>query len=163
MTRALGGQRPLLWVGKQTVGACIASSSDSNLEAFSHNPAHGSFTSLAFQPKAMTNCGKTNLPHDGLNPAHIPYWSVNNPTLGEFCFTMIERADIEGSKSYIAMNAWMPQGSYPCGSLGHAFIVRIRTRNQNQMIFYPSIPHEISILISICATPAKLASARIGP
>ncbi|KFK23001.1 hypothetical protein AALP_AAs59891U000100, partial [Arabis alpina] len=26
------------------------------LEAFSHNPAHGSFAPLAFQPSAMTNC-----------------------------------------------------------------------------------------------------------
>jgi hypothetical protein len=24
-----------------------------------------------------------------LNPAHVPYWRVNNPTLYEFCFTMI--------------------------------------------------------------------------
>uniref|UniRef100_A0A6N2KEE6 Uncharacterized protein n=1 Tax=Salix viminalis TaxID=40686 RepID=A0A6N2KEE6_SALVM len=38
---------------------------------------------------------------------------VNNPTLGEFCFTMIGRADIEGSKSNVAMNAWLPQASYP--------------------------------------------------
>ena len=29
---------------------------DSDLEAFSHNPAHGSFVPLAFQPSAMTNC-----------------------------------------------------------------------------------------------------------
>ena len=29
-------------------------------------------------------------------------------TLGEFCFTMIVRADIEKSKSNVAMNAWMP-------------------------------------------------------
>ena len=55
--------------------------------------------------------GKTNLSHDGLNPAHVPYWWVNNPTLGEFCFTMIGRADIEGSKSNVAMNAWLPQAS----------------------------------------------------
>ncbi|KAI4879869.1 hypothetical protein NFI96_025092 [Prochilodus magdalenae] len=41
---------------------------------------------------------------------------VNNPTLGEFCFTMIGRADIEGSKSDVAMNAWPPQASYPCGN-----------------------------------------------
>ncbi|KAK7316084.1 hypothetical protein VNO77_34784 [Canavalia gladiata] len=49
---------------------------------------------------------------------------------------MIGRADIEGSKSNIAMNAWLPQASYPCGnfsdtssfkfrrtkgSIGHAF------------------------------------------
>ena len=38
-------------------------------------------------------------------------------TLGEFCFTMIGRADIEGSKSNVAMNAWLPQASYPCGNL----------------------------------------------
>ncbi|EDS29081.1 conserved hypothetical protein [Culex quinquefasciatus] len=29
---------------------------------------------------------------------------------------MIGRADIEGSKSHVAMNAWRPQASYPCGS-----------------------------------------------
>ena len=28
---------------------------------------------------------------------------MNNPTLGEFCFAMIGRADIEGSKSDVAM------------------------------------------------------------
>ncbi|KAK8547740.1 hypothetical protein V6N13_027353 [Hibiscus sabdariffa] len=33
-----------------------ASLPDSDLEAFSHNPAHGSFAPLAFQPSAMTNC-----------------------------------------------------------------------------------------------------------
>ncbi|KAI3484582.1 hypothetical protein L1887_52217 [Cichorium endivia] len=102
--------------------------------------------------------------HDGLNPAHVPYWWVNNPTLGEFCFTMIGRADIEGSKSNVAMNAWLPQASYPCGnfsdtssfkfrrskgSLGHAFTVRIRTGNQNQTSFYPSVPHEISVLVEL--------------
>lgn len=32
-----------------------ASSTDSDLEAFSHNPTHGSFAPLAFQPSAMTN------------------------------------------------------------------------------------------------------------
>ena len=46
-----------------------------------------------------------------LNPAHVPYWRVNNPTLSEFCFRMIGRADIEGSKSNVAMNAWLPQAS----------------------------------------------------
>ncbi|KAF5833525.1 hypothetical protein DUNSADRAFT_10176 [Dunaliella salina] len=28
---------------------------------------------------------------------------------------MIGRADIEGSKSNVTMNAWLPQASYPCG------------------------------------------------
>ena len=36
---------------------------------------------------------------------------MNNPTLTEFCFGMIGRADIEGSKSNVAMNAWLPQAS----------------------------------------------------
>lgn len=89
---------------------------------------------------------------------------MNNPTLGEFCFTMIGRADIEGSKSNVAMNAWLPQASYPCGnfsdtssfksrkakgSIGHAFTVCIRTENQNQMSFYPFVPHEISVLVEL--------------
>ncbi|CAN7105351.1 unnamed protein product, partial [Brassica rapa subsp. narinosa] len=46
----------LLRVGNRATGACIASSPDSDLEAFSHNPAHGSFAPLAFQPSAKTNC-----------------------------------------------------------------------------------------------------------
>ncbi|KAJ3678762.1 hypothetical protein LUZ61_021324 [Rhynchospora tenuis] len=77
---------------------------------------------------------------------------------------MIGRADIEGSKSNVAMNAWLPQASYPCGnfsdtssfklrrskgSIGHAFTVRIRTGNQNQTSFYPSVPHEISVLVEL--------------
>ncbi|CAD5205326.1 unnamed protein product [Bursaphelenchus okinawaensis] len=60
---------------------------------------------------------------------------------------MIGRADIEGSKSNVAMDAWLPQASYPCGnfsdtsccklykskgSIGHAFAVCIRTENQDQ-------------------------------
>ncbi|CAN6972869.1 unnamed protein product, partial [Brassica rapa subsp. trilocularis] len=81
----------LLRVGNRAAGACVASSLDS---------------------------GKTNLSHDGLNPAHVPYWWVNNPTLGEFCFTMIGRADIEGSKSNVAMNAWLPQ--VPLAACSHS-------------------------------------------
>ncbi|CAG7863289.1 unnamed protein product [Brassica rapa] len=46
----------LLSIGNWAAGACIASSPDSDLGAFSHNPAHGSFAPLAFQPSAMTNC-----------------------------------------------------------------------------------------------------------
>ncbi|CAN2058794.1 unnamed protein product [Malus fusca] len=62
---SLWGPGPLLQVGNRAAGARVASSPDSDLEAFSHNPAHG-------------------------------------------------RADIEGSKSNVAMNAWLPQASYPC-------------------------------------------------
>jgi hypothetical protein len=89
---------------------------------------------------------------------------VNNPTLGEFCFTMIGRADIEGSKSNVAMSAWLPQASYPCGnfsdtsnlmirevkgSIGHAFTVCIRTENQNKVSFSPFGQQEISVLFEL--------------
>ena len=89
---------------------------------------------------------------------------MNNPTLGDFCDTMIGRADIEESKSNVAMNAWLPQASYPCGnfsdtssfkfrkakgSIGHTFMVRIHTENQNQESFYPFVLHEISVLIEL--------------
>ena len=89
---------------------------------------------------------------------------MNNPTLGEFCFTMIGRADIEGSKSNVAMNAWLPQASYPCGnfsdtsclklikskgSIGHAFTVCIRTENQNQVSFCPFTLREVSVLAEL--------------
>ena len=77
---------------------------------------------------------------------------------------MIGRADIEGSKSNVAMNAWLPQASYPCGnfsdtsclkplkskgSIGHAFTVCIRTENQNQVSFCPFAPREVSVLAEL--------------
>jgi hypothetical protein len=77
---------------------------------------------------------------------------------------MIGRADIEGSKSDVAKNAWPPQASYPCGnysdtstlrflmtkgSLGHSLKVCISTENQNQESFYPYVLHEISVLIEL--------------
>jgi hypothetical protein len=77
---------------------------------------------------------------------------------------MIGRADIEGSKSNVAMNAWLPQASYPCGnfsdtsrvklppskgSIGRAFTVRIRTENKNQISFYPFVLHQISVLVEL--------------
>jgi hypothetical protein len=55
-TRA-SGDREVPTAGRQTDGGRTRRSSpDSDLEAFSHNPAHGSFAPLAFQPSAMTNC-----------------------------------------------------------------------------------------------------------
>lgn len=74
---------------------------------------------------------------------------------------MIGRADIEGSKSNVAMNAWLPQASYPCGnfsdtsclklsiskgSIGRAFTVCIRTENQNQVGICPFALREVSVL-----------------
>jgi len=78
---------------------------------------------------------------------------------------MVGRADIEGSKSDVAKNAWPPQASYPCGnfsdtsgfkprtetkgSLGHSFKVRISTEDRNQESFYPFVRHEISVLVEL--------------
>ena len=77
---------------------------------------------------------------------------------------MIGRADIEESKSYVAMNAWQPQASYPCGnfsdtsscnfrspkgSIGQYFYAGIRTENHCQASFSPFGLHEISVLIEL--------------
>ena len=75
---------------------------------------------------------------------------------------MIGRADIEGSKSNVATNAWLPQASYPCGnfsdtsswtafkrkgSIGHVFTVCIHTENHNQASISPFGHHGISVLV----------------
>ena len=77
---------------------------------------------------------------------------------------MIGRADIEGSKSNVAMNAWLPQISYPCGkfsdtprrnffsskgSIGHAFTIYSTYKRMNKAIFSPFSLHEISVLTEI--------------
>ena len=77
---------------------------------------------------------------------------------------MIGRADIEESKSNVAMNAWLPQASYPCGnfsdtssvnirltkgSLGHAFTAGIHTENTSQISICPYAPREISVLTEL--------------
>ena len=86
---------------------------------------------------------------------------VNNHTLFAFCNERIGRADIEGSKSNVDMNSWLPQASYPCGnfsdtsslkfqkakgSIGHAFTVCIHTENQNQESFYPFVLRDVSVV-----------------
>ncbi|KAI3671059.1 hypothetical protein L2E82_53596 [Cichorium intybus] len=96
-TRAFGGRGPYCWVGKQAAGTRVASSPDSDLEAFSHNPAHAS--------------------------------------------------NSEGPK----------------GSLGHAFTVRIRTGNQNQTSFYPSVPHEISVLVELILGHLRYSLTDVPP
>ena len=78
---------------------------------------------------------------------------------------MIGRANIEGWKSNVTMNASLPQASYPCGgnfsdtsclkplktkgSIGHAFTVFIHTKNQNQVRFCTFVLHDISVLIGL--------------
>ena len=91
---------------------------------------------------------------------------------------MIGRADIEGSKSNVAMNAWLPQASYPCGnfsdtpnfilrrykgSIGHAFTVYIHTENQNQMSFCPFTLRKISVLTELILGHLRYHLADVPP
>jgi hypothetical protein len=85
---------------------------------------------------------------------------------------MIGRADIEGSKSDVALDAWPPQASYPYGnfsdtsnfkfgknairlftftqltkgSLGHAFTANICTENISQISYWPAPLLQVSNL-----------------
>uniref|UniRef100_A0A8C3HX76 Uncharacterized protein n=1 Tax=Chrysemys picta bellii TaxID=8478 RepID=A0A8C3HX76_CHRPI len=88
------------------------------------------------------------------NPTRIVGWCsccssltdlgwVNNPTLGEFCFTMIVRANTEGSESDIAMNAWQPQGSYPCGNFSDTSCLK----PQN---YGSSLPTSLTYIVLTC-------------
>ena len=89
---------------------------------------------------------------------------MNNLTFFPLCEKGVGRADIEESKSNVAMNAWLPQASYPCGnfsdtssvnirltkgSLGHAFTAYIHTENISQISICPYAPREISVLIEL--------------
>ena len=66
----------------------------------------------------------------------------------------------QDQKSNVALNAWLPQSSYPCGnfsdtsclkplkskgSIGPAFAVCIHTENQNQASFCPFALREVSV------------------
>jgi hypothetical protein len=85
---------------------------------------------------------------------------------------MIGRADIEGSKSDVAMNAWPPQASYPCGnfsdtsslkllrsqraggSIGRVFTVCLPTEKPEPASFCPFALPEVSV-------PGELASGHL--
>ncbi|KAF1771857.1 hypothetical protein GQ600_2447 [Phytophthora cactorum] len=152
----LGAQKtPIAIRGTSGKVIIVYSSMDSDLEAFSHNYR-------CYNYLKPTVSSRTGLDYC-LDNELISRW-VNNPTIGEFYFAMIGRADIEESKSNVAMDAWLPQASYPCGnfsdtsslkfkrtkgSIGHAFTVCIHTENQNQVSFYPFVLHEISVLIEL--------------
>ncbi|XP_070395218.1 uncharacterized protein [Dermacentor albipictus] len=77
---------------------------------------------------------------------------------------MIGRADIEGSKSDVARNAWLPQVSYTCGNSsdtsclkllkpkgprGPPFTVSNRTEIQDQASICPFAQREVPVLAEI--------------
>ncbi|KAK8955447.1 hypothetical protein KSP40_PGU002239 [Platanthera guangdongensis] len=55
-SHALGSYSPTIGQGTNERIRRRIFSVDFDLEAFSHNPIHGRFAQLAFQPSAMTNC-----------------------------------------------------------------------------------------------------------
>ncbi|PHT35378.1 hypothetical protein CQW23_23078 [Capsicum baccatum] len=93
---------------------------------------------------------------DGLNPAHVPYWWVNNPTLGDFYFTMIGRVEIEGSKSNVTMNTWLSQANYPCGNFSDTSSFEFR-RSKG------SLGHAFTMCRPSQTPHLTMSSARIGP
>ena len=49
---------------------------------------------------------ETELSHDVLNPARVPFSWANSPTLGTDFSPRIRRADIEVPNRAVAVNAW---------------------------------------------------------
>ncbi|XP_046828826.1 uncharacterized protein LOC124428609 [Vespa crabro] len=76
---------------------------------------------------------------------------------------MIGRADIEGSKSDVAMNAWPPQASYPCGSIGRAFAVSMRTEHRDQASFCPFALREVSVLAELAIGHLRYSLTDVPP
>jgi len=115
-------------------------SSSRTISRCHHNarPSNCDTQASAFSSLSMLHQeGKTNLSHDGLNPAHVPCWRVNNPTLALSCGQKLGRADIEGSKSNVAVNAWLPQASYPCGNFSDTSDFRHSEPQSSQRIARP--------------------------
>ncbi|XP_051175387.1 uncharacterized protein LOC127290879 [Leptopilina boulardi] len=76
---------------------------------------------------------------------------------------MIGRADIEGSKSNVAMNAWLPQASYPCGSIGRAFAVSMHTEHRDQASFCPFALREVSVLAELALGHLRYSLTDVPP
>ncbi|PHT27698.1 hypothetical protein CQW23_32710 [Capsicum baccatum] len=69
---------------------------------------------------------------------------------------MIGRADIEGSKGNVAMNAWLPQASYPCGNFSDNSSFEFR-RSKG------SLGHAFTMCRPSQTPHLTMSSARIGP
>ncbi|KAI3663182.1 hypothetical protein L6452_46312 [Arctium lappa] len=95
------GAEALLLVGKQAAGTRVASSPDSDLEAFSHNPAHGSFAPLAFQPKRDDQFRiplvRTSSELAVRRPGKAPEEAVPNPSPGRHAATRSRRGSSSSS------------------------------------------------------------------
>ncbi|KAI3662972.1 hypothetical protein L6452_46617 [Arctium lappa] len=118
-TRAFGGRGPYCWSANRRRATRVASSPDSDLEAFSHNPAHGSFAPLAFQPAPMTKCANQRSSRTRLN---------------YYCDTVISRST--GQKSHcvsirrdhrnaLGCSPWRPDAVMSTTGRGRHSVLRI--------------------------------------
>ncbi|CAN7105365.1 unnamed protein product, partial [Brassica rapa subsp. narinosa] len=69
---------------------------------------------------------------------------------------VIGRADIEGSKSNVVMNSWLPQASYPCGNFSDTSSFKFR-RSKG------SIGHAFRMCRPSQTPHLTMSSARIDP
>ncbi|CAF2086652.1 unnamed protein product [Brassica napus] len=81
---------------------------------------------------------------------------------------MIGRADIEGSKKRrVAMSAWLPQASYPCGNFSDTSSFKFR-RSKGSIGHAFTVPHLRTPALSFNRCPSQtphltMSSARIDP
>ncbi|KAL0375670.1 UNVERIFIED_CONTAM: hypothetical protein Scaly_0684600 [Sesamum calycinum] len=75
---------------------------------------------------------------------------------------MIGKADIEGSKSNVAMNAWLPQASYPCVT----FLTPLASNSKVLKIVRPrfhDVPPQPNSPPDNVFRPDRPAEASLGP
>ncbi|WZZ00116.1 hypothetical protein YC2023_072444 [Brassica napus] len=95
--------------------------------------------------------GGSNLSDKGLNLSGS--WQQGHSATYN---TPSRRADIEGSKSNVAMNAWLPQASYPCGNFSDTSSFKFR-RSKG------SIGHAFTMCRPSQTPHLTMSSARIDP
>eukprot|EP00438_Fugacium_kawagutii_P010795 Skav206773 [mRNA] locus=scaffold1823:42487:42897:+ [translate_table: standard] len=77
-------------------------------------------------------------------------------------FSMIGRADIEGSKSNVAMNAWLPQASYPSYPVV-TFLTPLAEHFSDLKDSHQHLPWETPVAPDTDATrPARPGDAHLG-
>jgi len=83
---------------------------------------------------------------------------MNNPTLYEFCFLRIGRADIEESKSCVAMIARQLQASYPCGNFSVTHLPIALEHGISRPKFPPIKLHKVQYQARFCPYTQRVVS-----
>ncbi|WZY71321.1 hypothetical protein YC2023_003561 [Brassica napus] len=112
----------------------------------------------------VMDCVRTSLHYsDKSRPSHgqvVAKLFIGDSLFGLAVCIMVSlwpgRADIEGSKSNVAMNAWLPQASYPCGNFSDTSSFKFR-RSKG------SIGHAFTMCRPSQTPHLTMSSARIDP